>query len=349
VSEVAEHSSASFPRWLVERDATLSGALTNPVFLAFELRRQQRGRALSGFRADPMGTVLPMLPYLMLPAAFVALVMGWPGSCCGLLFLGFIMWFASLYLRGQKREVSWVPPEFQDVIGDVVYVPILRELWLTPCRAEEYAEAVVLEGRQGNHILAAVVLALPWLCAIGIYIPLMISVHERLSLGDGLLIAAFTMLVVWLVKPLYWMLSVNAVNDATARLKVAGGSNLVDSSFAAIVSILTAVLYAFILGATVAVVTFIAVSLYSWVIAPVLDSAAGVADQGVLGRFVNDIASQNVTQVITALVLLAAMPIASLFARYLRNVYQQRMRALMTVAPDHIARLFNIVLERSGA
>ncbi len=347
MSEVERAASASFPRWLMDRDATLHGALTNPIFLAFESRRRQRGSALSGFRADPLGTVLPMLPYLMLPAAFGALVLGAPGACCGLLFLGFIMWFASIYLRGQKREVSWVPPEFQDVIGDVVYVPILRELWLTPTRPEEFAEAVVLEGRQGNHILAAVVLALPWMIAVTVYVASITSVRGALSLGDWLLVIAFTVLVAWLVRPLYWMLSVNAVNDATTRLKLAGGSNLMDSSFTAIVSILTAIAYAIVLGGFIALVTTIAISLYNWVIAPILDTAEGVANQGVLGRFLNDIASQNATQIVTAIVLFAMLPVVGLIMRYLRNKYHQKRQELYSNAPEYVSRLFNIVLERA--
>jgi len=348
VSDVALESSASFPRWLMERDATLRGALTNPVFLAFEARRKQRGSVLSGLKADPMGTILPMLPYLTMPAAFIALVMNSPGSCCALLLIGFLMWFASIYLRGQKREVSWVPPEFQDVIGDVVYVPILRELWLTPCRAEEYAEAVVLEGRQGNHILSAIVLALPWLVAITVYSASNLSVRGALSLGDWMLMVAFTLMVVWLVRPLYWMLSVNAVSDATTRLKLAGGSNLIDSSFAAIVAILTAAMYAVILGVSVTVLSLLAISLYNWVIAPILDSAEGVATQGVLGRFVNEIASQNATQVITALVLIAMLPVIGFFTRTLRKVYLQRMKTLQENSPEYVSRLFNIVLERAN-
>jgi len=327
VSE-SESGKRSFPDWLIDRDETLSGARTNPLFQSFEIRRAH-GSGLSDILRDPAGAAVGLIPLGGIALVVLLTVMMPPGFCCWFIIVAPLTWAAMNMMRGRRSDAAFVPTELSRVIGRSVYRPVLQDLWLTPSGGRVFAEAMVLESRAGSHIGAALCVSFPIVICVGAYVAFAIMDHETLTPGDIALMAGFTVFTVSLVKPIYWLFALGAVSDTLSQFRFASTKTpLRLAGKTAASSIAESIAHLAAIGAVVASLVGLGILFFSFVVMPILGYAEGMEREGSLGRLIHGAMAGNLPQVAMAGLFLIAVPIVAATSRMLRRRYQTRFAAL---------------------
>jgi hypothetical protein len=212
--------SPSFPDWLLKRDPTLAGALTNPLFLAFEGRRVQQGRGLSRLVRHPITVLRPHYQSISAIIAVLALVyFGCVSFCIVAVVLG-VGWTHLGGLLPRHREDMVLPSSLTEVIGGRVYLPILRDIWACPATSKEFLEALVLESRRGVAFWSVVkATGLNIFCMLA-YVDGASSKRFLVPLDwiDAVVALGFVVLIHPIAGAFYWSDSMRRAEDVKAHL-----------------------------------------------------------------------------------------------------------------------------------
>lgn len=194
--------SSSFPAWLIRWDPTLEGALTNPLFVAFEERRNRQGSHHSAlmrqtklsrsFRLMRTVIVLGALGVL----ATVSLPLAMLGAAVGFL--------VRLAVDQKSDRLPVLPSTLTELVASPPEPGMLRDVWLTPFPAKIPFEALVLEARVGTWLwvlVSTVLLGLVPMCA-GLA-NIQVSGMPVLW-ADILVVAAWFLLLAKCVVARYW-------------------------------------------------------------------------------------------------------------------------------------------------
>lgn len=343
--------SRSFPDWLIKRDPTLAGAYTNPVFLAFEARRSFKGSgSWAAFKADPTGQMVAAIPLLFVVfGLLLQAVFQIAGSCCCFFIIGvFVARIVSHMLQKGKPEVFWVPSHFGKCIGDLPYVPVLRDLWMSPCTPREYAEALLLETRARCHISVGILIFF----ILGIVLALFVSLSaigpgQTLSAGDYIFMTAFTLFTLCSTRFLYWFLALSHLSRVTEQVKKAAGDQKLGATILKSILILFAGIIAALACIFLLTIFFtFASKVWDRSIMPIISSI----DFRMRGydslRAISDVITQDTAQVVWAGIFLILIPVSHLLTRLVRKNYDKRLAETMTLADEKIPIFFDRILER---
>ncbi len=316
----------SFPEWLLRRDATLAGALENPLFLAFEIRRRESTtwRDLAG---DPIGVLTSMVPMLGVAAIVLLTILLPPAFCCWVILLVPATWALSNMLRGRRSDAAFVPMELSRVIGRSIYRPVLQDLAMTPARGRDYLDAMVLEGRDGSHTASALCVAFPLVVFTAIYAYARAFASEGgITPGDLAMMSAFAVLMIYLARPVYWFFAISAVSDAETQMRFAAtNSPLRLAGREAATSFLGTMLTGFAAFGVIAALGVLAAGALYLVVLPALRAAETVQTEGTLGRMLHEAATGNLPQFVAAVLFLGLVPVVAAFSRAMRGRYLARL------------------------
>ncbi len=335
----------SFPEWLIRRDSTLEGARDNPLFLAFEIRRRE-STTLRDLASDPLGALTSLVPLLGAAVIVLLTILLPPAFCCWVIVVAPATWALSNMLRGRRSDAAFVPMELSRALGRSIYRPVLQDLALTPARGRDYVDAMVLEGRSGSHTAAALCIAFPLLVFTAFYGYFRIFATEGMSPGDLAMLSAFTVLMIYLARPVYWFFALSAVSDAETQIRFAATSTplRLAGKEAASSMIGTLVTGFAVVGVIAALGVFAAGVLYLFVL-PALRAAENVQGEGALGRMLHEVATGNLTQVAAAMVFLLLVPAVAAFSGKLRGRFLRRLEAAREEGDRLMPAIFDSTFE----
>ncbi len=271
------------------------------------------------------------------------------GSCCCFFIIGvFVARIVSHMLQKGKPEVFWVPSHFGKCIGDLPYVPVLRDLWMSPCTPTEYAEALLLEARAKCHISVGILIFF----FLGIVLAVFISASaygpgQFLSAGDYIFITAFTLFTLYSTRFLYWFLALSHLSNAKEQIKKAAGDQKLGATLLRSILILFAGIIAALAAVFLLTIFFtLASKVWDSSIMPIISSI----DFRMRGydplRAISDVITEDTAQVVWAGIFLALIPVSHIQTRFMRKRYDKRHAEVMTLADEKIPIFFDRILER---
>lgn len=217
--------SPSFPRWLLRRDRTLSAALTNPIFLAFEEHRR-RPRTLGRNTSRLMGGALMFFVGFVFIVLFVAtfLTLG----CCALplLVILAIVWnWVQKFAAGVTTSEVTLPDYLKGVFVPSINTQAFRDLWQLPAPGALVVEALILDERRSSWLAAAAPSFLLFFVGLFIWGVVLASDLGSFVASDLLAIAAALFFTVAFALMIYWELAVSALNAARDTLETSAKGN----------------------------------------------------------------------------------------------------------------------------
>lgn len=335
----------SFPEWLVRRDETLAGALDNPLFLAFEIRRRE-STTWRDLASDPLGALTAFVPLLGAVVIVLLTVLLPPAFCCWVILVAPATWALSNMMRGRRSDAAFVPMELSRALGRSIYRPVLQDLAMTPSRGRDYVDAIVLEGREGSHSAAGLCVAIPLVIFSAFYIYIRAVSMDGMTPGDLAMLSAFTVLMIYLARPVYWFFALSSVSDAQSRIRFAATNTpLRLAGKEAASSMLGTLLTGSAIFGVLVALGVLAVGLLYLVVLPALKAAEDVQAEGTLGRLLHEVASGNLPQFVAAGLFLALVPIVAAFSRALRRLFLRRLDAAREEGDRLLPSIFDATFE----
>jgi hypothetical protein len=217
--------SPSFPDWLLKRDPTLAGALTNPLFLAFEERRLRQGSGVSRLLRNPFAA---LQPHYRAIACFFAISVASLFGCGPLIVVLAAIVLGWVYFGGllpRHREEMVIPNTLSEVVSGRVYLPILRDIWACPATSMEFFEALVLEARRasaGWAILKSGLFTALTIAAFVVGLPDVRSseIDWSDSARDTFALLSILLLAPAIAQAFYWNGALERIEDVELHLKV---------------------------------------------------------------------------------------------------------------------------------
>jgi hypothetical protein len=344
--------SPSFPDWLLKRDPTLAGALTNPLFLAFEARRQQRGSGRwVGFKSDPTAQLVVATPFLFVVGGLLFGQFSGIGLPCGCYF--FIGVFAATILRKSLQkgtaEIEWVPPKLSNALGVVLYLPVLRDLWMTPNGGKDYAEALLLETRMRCHVSVGILACIP----LGLLVLMLLIASNAngtgfiLSAGDYVLIVVGAIFLLFSLRLFYWLVAVSHLSSVQETIKRAAGDRFIGATLAKDVLVIYGAITVLTSIVVLLALTYALTSgFWRRALMPTISAIDVKMRPYDSLRMVSDVIAEHATQLVWAVVFLALIPASQMLARFARRAYDKRLAETMTLADEKIPIFFDRILDR---
>lgn len=199
-------------------DPSLEGALTNPIYLAFEARRRRGGwlhRFAKGFK--DFATSWAALAFLIVSIILIA-HMGF--SAAPLLVVLSVLCAVVRRIPGvlfnRKDEL---PVTLGRVFFPTPRPRVFQEIWLIPLPGTMIAEALVLEERA--TLSGLIIRVLFWGAAIAAtgWVAFFLLAAGNLVWSDGLVVAGFFASALLLVGPLQWVAAEYSASQVERRLE----------------------------------------------------------------------------------------------------------------------------------
>jgi hypothetical protein len=219
--------SPSFPDWLLKRDPTLAGALTNPLFLAFEGRRVLRPR--EAFLADVAALAIPGIWALGILYLTTSMAMSRGGGpqlvVVVVLFLCFVAMTIRLNRhRGRQQsgtsEQPVLPLELRRAIERDLPEVMAIDLALLPYSTVMTLHATMLERRRADVFKSAFLsVALAGNFGFATAYTL-VSDGRWISFLDCAIFGALVLVIPCFAKAIYWSLAGHAFLWSWGALEV---------------------------------------------------------------------------------------------------------------------------------
>jgi hypothetical protein len=341
--------SPSFPDWLLKRDPTLAGALTNPLFLAFEERRKQRWSSKWGaFAASPSRVIAAAVPLICGIVAFemfgVSLELIWATSIGGVLVAGIV---GKGFLM-RRSEMNLVPSYLRDAIWPNPFLPVLRGLWVTPNAPETYAEAILLESRLENHVAAGIVPFLGAFFISGFWIlsgGWAFSSLDRLF-ANAVLATAILVLLIRIAPPLYWAMNVDQLGHVYGIITGLGGDVHVPPRGAQSLSaIFKGCLWFAGLSFFSAICSLLMWAVWTSVMSPLLGDMSRWLLRFEHWRTIHEIVAYNHVQFAITVNLILPIYFTGPFTRHLRTSFENSYPPMLARMGNCIPPFFDRILE----